>query len=330
VLAKGVRRLRVTDNRVVQMQIKIGPDAVATGLNALGPALVAHNLIVRPRNWGITAVHFTDPTEIGDVHIVDNVIEDPAGEGGVAVGTDGDAARIKSLKRIAIRGNTIRGRWANQGAPAGNAQAIGVLVRAAEFSEDIQLIGNTISVDAAGTTATIGIKVDVPSRPTTMRSLLIAHNALRNHALGGLVVLGDTGTSGLVVSGNTLENTGLLLARGRIEDGIVESNVATGRGAGLELRTARSGDRIGPLLLRGNILKNSQGDCLMLNAAVANTSIEADVVGNSCRVTQGTPHVGVREIGPGTNFDTRYLDNDVRANGLSLTNPRAIVRDNRV
>jgi hypothetical protein len=312
------------------MQIKTGPDAVATGLNVMGPAVITGNYIAKPRSWGITAGHFTDATEIVDLSIAGDVIEDSAGEGGIAVGTDGDLARIKSLKRIAIRHNTIGGRWANLGAPVGNAQAIGILVLAAERSEDVQVCGNIVTVDSPRVTASIGIKIDVTTRPTTMQSLLVSDNSLRNHTLGGVIVLSDAVTSGLVVSGNTLENGGMLLARGRMEDAIVESKAVTGKGEGLEVRTVLGGDRIGPLLVRGNVFKNNQGDGVVLNASAANTFIEADVIGNHCRVAPGTAHFGVREVGPGSCFDPRYLDNDVRANGLSLANPDAITRDNRV
>lgn len=335
VLAKGIKRLWITNNQIYQMQIKTGADASTTGFNVMGPAVIAKNYLYKPRNWGISAVHFTEATEIVDMIITDNLIEDPAGEGGIAVGADSDLSWIESLKRIVIRGNIMQGQWANEGAPSGMKQAIGVLVRAARQSEQILIEGNIIRKDGnEPPLELLGIKIDVCTQPTTMKSLCIAHNTISHTLLPAIQVLGDQELDSFVISGNTLEETGgIEIKRGNIDDGIVIANVVY-HGGGLHLKTLREGDQIGSIFVRDNIFKGTpggSGDGIRLDAFVANTRIGADVFGNRCANYQyGIHEVGADEGGQGV-YDLRYFDNDLRGNTIAPLHvtATAILRDNR-
>lgn len=334
VLAKGVKRLWITNNQIYQMQIKTGADASTTGFNVTGPAVIANNYLYKPRNWGISAVHFTDATEIVDLIIADNLIEDPAGEGGIAVGADSDLSWIESLQRIVIRNNIMQGQWTNEGAPSGMKQALGVLVRAARQSEQILIEGNIIRKNGnEPPLELLGIKIDVCAQPTTMKSLCIAHNTISHTLLPAIQVLGDQELAGFVISGNTLEETGgIEIKRGNIGDGIVIANVAY-QGGGLHLKTLCEGDQIGPILVRDNIFKSTPGgggDGIRLDAFVANTRIGADVFGNRCTNYQyGIHEVGADEGSQGV-YDVRYFDNDLQGNATPLrVTATAILRDNR-
>jgi hypothetical protein len=343
VVAKAVRGLRIVNNRIGQMQIKLSLGSsfdVSQGFDVLGPAVISGNHISRPRNWGITVVHSGHPPDnnypdgtgdLLDIQVENNFIENPRGEGAIAVGTDGDRNLTRSLRRVVIRGNTISGVWINEGSPAELPvmQATGILVRAARISEQVLIQGNLISQTDNGIASfeLIGISVPALTRPTTFRSLVVRDNVIRESQLWGIHIQGDRELSGLLVCGNVLENTGgIYLARGLIRNGIIECNISERRG-GLHLHAKHDGSVIGPILVRNNLFANSPAAGVLLEA-VPGGKIEADLIANRCQGNQ----TGIQEVGAEDAFDTRYFDNDVRNNalaGLTIINPTALLRDNR-
>jgi len=197
------------------------------------------------------------------------------------------------------------------------------------MSEQILITGNVISKEGDDPVDVMGIKIDATTQPTTMRTLTITHNTIHNTRLWGILVNGDQEASGVVIAHNTLDTTaGLTIRRGNIRDGIIEANYLNGPG-GLYLETVRDHDTIARLLVRGNICKNSSTSGITLNAQGANSHISAQIIGNTCYDNQ---EHGIEELGDSSQFDTRYLDNDVRGNaGAGLVvNPAAPVRDNWV
>ena len=146
ILAKSVKELWVLNNQMVNMQIQMNFGSAEDeehGFGVFGPATIANNHIITPHNLAISAVHkgrkptnhpFSasddpfhslpvdelpfDPGVTGefvDLIISNNIIEDPINDGGIWVGVDGGEERIKSLKRVAIRSNIIRGKWIDVG-----------------------------------------------------------------------------------------------------------------------------------------------------------------------------------------------------------------------
>jgi len=327
VLAKAVGQLWVVNNWISQMQIRMGSEALALNLNVMGPAIIANNHIIKPRNFAISATQFTDAAEMLDLQICNNNIHDPAGQGGIYVGTDNDNRRIKSLKRIVIQGNIITGRWSGEGDTHTPKQSVAILVRPAEVTEQILIAGNVIDKDGDDLVDVMGIKIEATTQPTTLRTLAITHNTIRNTRLWGILVNGDQVASGLVIAHNTLDMTdGLTLRRGNIRDAIIQSNYLNGPG-GLNLETVREQDTIAPILVRDNICTNSLGSGITLNAERPNSWISAQVISNTCHDNQ---QYGVVEIGNPSQFETRYLDNDLRHNtgaGM-LVISAAVVRDN--
>jgi hypothetical protein len=331
ILAKGVKRFWIINNKIEKMQIKHQADAVATGFRVVGPGYISHNLILEPRNWGITAVHFTEQTEIMDLSITDNIIENPSGEGGIAVGTDGNNP-VAGLKRLVIRGNIIQGRWTNHGALAEHNESIGILVRPARETEQILIEGNVIRKDGQGLHRLFGIKVDA-CEPTSIKSLTIVNNTIWHTEYPAIEVNGDQSLTGFTISGNTIEQSGgIVIRRGIISDGIVTSNIVNS-GDGLRLNCVREGDMLGPLLVLDNIFRGATGggnEGIRLEASLPNTLISANVSGNRCSHN----HYGIHEVsadeGAQGSYDTRYFDNDIRGNttGMQVA-ATAVLRDNR-
>jgi hypothetical protein len=349
VLAKAVSELWVVNNWISQMQIRMGSEAQALNLNVMGPAIIANNQIKKPRNFAISATQFIDPAEMLDLQICNNNIHDPAGQGGIYVGTDNDNHRIKSLKRLVIQGNNIAGQWSGEGDEHNHKQSIGILVRPAETSEQILITGNVITKSGdpdAGAEVT-GINIEGTTLPTTMRGLTITHNSLQQMNYAGIIINGSQETAGIIIAYNTVTSGGgITIRRGNIRDAIIEGNYLEGPGGlyleafpmpvpntSLQASINPSGHTMGPVLLRGNICKNSSNNGITLHAKDINTCISAEVINNICYDDQipKTQKYGIAEIGEPKQFNTHYVGNDVRGNldGGFLVTAAAALHSNR-
>jgi hypothetical protein len=314
VLAHSVRGLRVTDCIVDQMQIKL--DTWNTTYSEAGPTLIARNYLSRCRNLAVSAVAVVTDGSFGDfvdLWIVDNVMQDLAGDGGIFVGSDGESALVRSLRRVHIVNNVIRGNWTNLGQIGAQfRQAVGIDIVAAQTVEQIEVSGNEFSKDGSSEVEVFGITFRNGGGPSTITDVSITDNTFeRMDNIGISFGSAPSSTATRVnISGNTMATPrGLLVgAFAPLRDCIIASNVLTG--GPLTVSVVRTGDSAQNVLIRDNIVRGvTNGDGILISA-VTGTTISADVQGN--RSTANL--TGVRESGVVKSFDTRYVDNDFRGN----------------
>lgn len=306
----GNKNLRVLHNNCYHTQIKVG-----WGRNIL----VQGNTIERPMNLGISSVLQQDSQTFDTTSIVDNMVIDPAGHGGIFVGSDVNDDDVGVFRRLTVRGNTISGQAVSDvGNPPGwsNSNVCGIYARPCRVSEDWVIDGNVIRFDDPLTTNGSGI-VMVNVDGTSLKRCSVRGNVVHNVDQQGIAissllddvivegnVLGETrgmwisgrtgGTSKVSVLGNRVRGKGhqafQLYAFTGSMDAEFHGNVAEETGTGV------SGSR-------GLDVLADSGKTMTLRAS-----------NNRLRNAQ----IGVSESGAGT-FDTAYYHNDARGNGTAMS-----------
>jgi hypothetical protein len=317
VLAEGVRNLRVCDNRVDHMQIKL--DGGGTLFPTVGPTRIAGNYSTNALNLGISAVTGTPQTQFVDLSIVGNVIQDPHGVGGIDIGADGEQSQIAALRRVHVCDNIITGNWSNP-APS---QVIGVYITAAVDTDQVLVADNLIDnglvvpgLDTWGMMLRAG-KGQTDTGATTVRGVIVRDNIIRNMNKMGILVkdstdFADSLFTGNLISSTTPTGTGLVLsALGSMANVTVVDNVTASLEDGIAV-LPNTGQTIGPITLRDNLCLGCAASGIKLDAqTTSNSKIIALVTGNRC--TNNT--TGITELGTAAALTTMYTHNDLTGNG---------------
>lgn len=242
----GSSELRVERCDVTGMQIKLSGSGAMRGLYAV------KNVVRRPRNLGISAVQVAGGT-LSDILFEDNAIIDPAGQGGLFVGSDSINNPVTELRRVTVRGNVVSGAWTG-------LNALGCLVRPGIVTEDLLVERNTLAGDG-GTGTSQGIKFDPTVPSYTVRRMIIQNNDVRGFR-----------TTGMAIHGGYMHD--VLIRENYVEDG--ETGITIGRGNWYGLKFSRNVQRksIGWGIMLGLFLDTDSFDQLDMVELMTNQASE--------------------------------------------------------
>lgn len=303
VVARNVRHLRVSNCRIIYMQIQ----AAAPGGPRRGPVTIIGNHFTDPYNFAVSFISSSPRDELENLIVSHNTIENVPSEGAIYVGTDSGKNRVAKLHNVHITGNQIIGTW-------GEKASFGIFVRLAADTQNILISDNIVrsTNTKPPDTRLIYFKAE---RGGALKHCVISGNIVENCDKEGISVTGTTIEGLHVLHNQVYASRGISIEpTSTSSDWIIANNYCAGRGHHLGIKVRAAAGEVRGVEIQGNVCKNNRTAGIQMEAAAGST-LHANVLGNKCYddQTPKTQRYGLNATGPGA-FDVLQSNNDLREN----------------
>lgn len=187
-LIKGANNFVIEHCRTLSSQVKL-----------YGQHVSCHNNVFRsPTNFGVSCVLSADEEVFSGISICDNWVIDPAGHGGIYVGSDINNNDVGTYRNLTVARNHVIGEWTHE-------NACGINARPCRVSENWLIADNILHCESE-TPPNNGMGIAMYNDPgNTLTNCIVRDNTVKHVDQYG-IALGATFKS-VRVHGNILDDT---------------------------------------------------------------------------------------------------------------------------